>query len=140
MKRSQKLCAPFKALAAKVSAFGKLATRLARAARKSEDRGQREAARQQAKQLELYAFWMLSELTKDLERLEDTASPKGAEERRDRDYALAMLSVFFLFIKIARDIQERCADDGILRETHAMPPRLKCARPPIYDIPILDPG
>ena len=140
MKQTRNPLKPFKALAAKISAFGQMAISLARAARKSEDRGQYAAAREQAKQLEMYALWGLCDLTNDLEALETSTAPKGGEERRDRDYALAMLSVFFLFIQIARGIQERCADDGILRESREMPALLKCAPAPTYDIPILDPG
>ena len=143
MTRSLKPLTPFKALAAKISAFGKLAIALARTARRSEDRGHANAARHEAEQLELFSWWMLSELTKELETLDSNMCPKGAEECRERDYAFAMLSVFFLLIKVAQDIQARCAGgsrfaDGVAQL--GLEQFIRQQRSPVYDIPILDPG
>lgn len=118
-----------------------MAVALARAARRSEDRGHCLAAHAQAKQLEMLAWWVLCELTRDLETLEASTSAKGEDERRHRDYAVAMLSVLFLLIQVARGIQQRCPECKPRRDTREVFADVKhTRRAPIYTVPILDPG
>ena len=116
MTQTQDTSTPYKALAEKACALGLKAVALCRCARRLEDRGHSAAAGVFARELELWVWWMLSALTQNLEANEAETGRLSREEQQARDQAMAMLSIFFVFLTIARHIQGQCGSCALAGE------------------------